>query len=151
MNACNSGCVRSLLHFKDWCRIVSWVEPDLLLDLPGWCDNVFEDGKGTLTLPVHCVWAFQRTQHETQANQVWIFQEQDQLLGSSCLQGRCATQQGEPESCGQIFSTTDLHQDLSLFGCGGTLPIVYYWVCMYCTTSAQVIYKKKAPARRMSM
>ena len=44
-----------------------------------------------------------------------FFKNKNQLLGSQCLQGRCVTQQGEPKSCGQIHSTTDLHQDPSLF------------------------------------
>ena len=93
-----------------------------MFDLPGWCDCLFKDRRGTLTSPVHCVQALQGAQPEAQANQVWIFQEQDQLIGSSHLQGRCMTQQGEPKSCGQIHSTQDLHTDLSLLGFDGTLP-----------------------------
>ena len=112
-------------------------ELSLTYCLLGWCDWLFKNGRGTLTMLAHCVWVFQGIQSEVQAHQVWILLEWDQLFGSSCLQGRCTTQQREPESCGWIHSTPYLHWNLRLFGLSGILPQIYEGFCMHCVTTTQ--------------
>ena len=76
-------------------------EHDLLPNLLGWQNCLFEDRGWALTSPAHCVQVPQRVPSEAQANKV---------------QGRHTTQQREPESCGRIHSTPNLQWNGSIFG-----------------------------------
>ena len=126
MKAClqwiNSS-VPEKINFYNDAGLSGWIEPDLLFDLHGWCDCLFKDRRGIFTSSVSCPWMLQGAQPEAPANQVWILHEWDQLLGSTCPQGRCVTQQGEPKGCGQIHPATDLYQDPTLLGLVG-----HYWL-----------------------
>ena len=73
-----------------------------------------------------------------------FLQEWDQLLGSSCLQGRCMTQQGEPKSCGWICSNHRPTLRSKPFWACGTLLMVYSGVCVHCATSAQASVRMPA-------
>ena len=60
VNACCLGCVKPQLHPKIDAEMSRWVEPVLLLDLFGWCNHLFKNGRRTHTWPVCSVWALQR-------------------------------------------------------------------------------------------
>ena len=120
-------------------------------DLPGWCDCLFKNGRGTLTLPSCCVWMLLRAQSDVQANQAWILHKWNQLFGSSWLQGRCTTQQGEPWMLWQNL----LHHKPTLkpepfwawWDIIGSLLMGSHALCNHCMS----ICLEKVPVRRMSM
>ena len=87
----------------------------------------FKDRRGTLTLPVHYVQVLQGAQPEAQANQVWILQEwrPTTWLIMSPMKGVQPSKENLKAVAWIALHHRPAYQDPSLFGLGGTLPMVY--------------------------
>ena len=123
-----------------------------LLNVSGWHDMSFwrwrQEDLQCLCIVFNC---FREHNLRLKAIKCEVLLEQDQLSGSSCLQGGCVAQQRESKSCGWVWSAPNLHMEIWTF-----LGLVgHYWqfikgIAHIVHNHCMNIYLGKVPVRRMS-